>query len=64
MNKKQHLKTDLDPFKVFIEMKRQKKTGRYYARKFSRSDVAVTYAFQGKSKSLLRRIAKDLGIPL
>lgn len=50
----------LDPFKVFIEMRRQKQKQKYYAAKFKVTEPAVTAAFQGRSKPLLYKIAKHL----
>lgn len=60
MKKKQRKQKKLDPFKVFIEMRKQKKNQVYYAKKFRRTKGAITHAFQGKSKSLLTKIAKEL----
>ena len=52
----------LNPFKVFIEMKRQKRKQVEFAKKFHRSQQTITFAFQGRSNVTLNRIAKELGM--
>jgi hypothetical protein len=53
---------NLDPFEVFIEMRRRGYRQIFYVKKFGVSRAAVTYAFQGRSKPLLRKIAKNLNM--
>lgn len=64
MKKKPLLKNNqyLDPFEVFVEMRRQGKRHIYYAKKFNRTRATISYALQGRSKVILHRIAKDLGM--
>ena len=52
----------IDPFEVFIALRRKGRRQVYYAKKFKRSRAAITNAFNGESKLLLYRIAKDLGV--
>lgn len=51
----------IDAFEVFIALRRKGRRQVYYAKKFHRSRAAITNAFNGESKLLLYRIAKDLG---
>ncbi len=52
----------IDPLDVLVALRRRGRRQVYYAKKFHRSRAAITNAFNGESKLLLYRIAKDLDV--
>jgi hypothetical protein len=58
-------KQTIDPFEVQTQLRRLRFNGtninqKILAKRFHRSEMAISYAFQGKSRSLLRRIKRHL----